>query len=349
MERFDVNTLQVGEDVTEFYLVRNISIKVGSTGRKYCDFLLGDSTGDLNAKKWDVSPDDEIMLGNIKEGDIVKVQGKVKDFNNQLQLTIALIRLAREDDPVDREALIKRAPEKAEDMLSFIENQLRTIRDKDFKTLCEYIIKENREKLLYYPAAQRNHHAQKSGLLYHIKRMMMSGLALCEIYPFLDRDLIITGVLIHDIEKLREIESDEEGIAGNYSFEGQMLGHIIQGAIYIDKLSEKLLVPKEKAVLMEHMILSHHYEPEFGSPKKPMFPEAEILHYLDMVDARMYDMEQALSNVERGDFSDRVWTLDNRRLYKYVGQDVNQDVNQDVDQGLDSVVASGKDSEEGEK
>ena len=144
----------------------------------------------------------------------------------------------------------------------------------------------------------------------------MTGERVCEVYTNLDRDLVAAGVILHDIEKLNEIESESDGIATGYSFEGQMLGHIIQGVKTIDRLTAELGFPREKAIMLEHMILAHHYEPEFGSPKKPLFPEAEVLHYLDILDARMFDMQAALDATEPGEFSDRVWTLDNRRLYK---------------------------------
>ena len=100
-----------------------------------------------------------------------------------------------------------------------------------------------------------------------------------------------------------------------------MLGHIIQGIKTIDRLTLEMDFPREKAIMLEHMILSHHYEPEFGSPKKPLFPEAEILHYLDIIDARMYDMEDALVATQPGEFSERVFTLENRQLYKPVAAD----------------------------
>ena len=149
----------------------------------------------------------------------------------------------------------------------------------------------------------------------------MTGVRVCEVYTNLNRDLVVTGVIIHDIEKINEIESNELGISPGYSFEGKMLGHIIQGIKTIDRLTLEMDFPREKAIMLEHMILSHHYEPEFGSPKKPLFPEAEILHYLDIIDARMYDMEDALVATQPGEFSERVFTLENRQLYKPVAAD----------------------------
>ena len=137
----------------------------------------------------------------------------------------------------------------------------------------------------------------------------------------MDQDLLYAGVILHDMEKLHEINANEWGISDGYSFEGKMLGHIIQGVKVLDQQMEELRFPKEKAIMVEHMILSHHYEPEFGSPRKPLFPEAEMLHYLDMIDARMYDMQEALDATAPGQFSERVWTLDNRRLYKKEGSD----------------------------
>lgn len=211
---------------------------------------------------------------------------------------------------------VKAAPEKPEDMYDYIVAAAESMEDKDLKNLCMKLLTDNRDKLMYYPAAQKNHHAQLGGLLYHMKRMLMTGQRVCEVYTNLNRDLVSTGVIIHDMEKLNEIESGPDGIATGYSFEGQMLGHIIQGVKSIDRLTLELDFPREKAIMLEHMILAHHYEPEFGSPKKPLFPEAEVLHYLDILDARMFDMHSALEATEAGSFSDRVWTLDNRKLYK---------------------------------
>ena len=211
---------------------------------------------------------------------------------------------------------VKAAPERPEDMYAYIHQVTDGMRDQDLRRLCLRILEENREKLMYYPAASRNHHAEYGGLLYHMKRMLMNGIAVCGVYTQLDQDLVSAGVIVHDMQKINEILSDQNGVSPGYSFEGQMLGHIVMGVRYLDQLAEELELPREKAIMMEHMVLSHHYEPEFGSPKKPLFPEAEVLHYLDILDARMFDMFEALELTEPGDFSDRVWTLDNRRLYK---------------------------------
>ncbi len=316
LKQFYISQLKVDEEFQDFFLVKSIAIKLGSNKKQYLDLILGDSSGEITAKKWDIADTELVAVSAIKDGDIIKVKALVTEWNGLKQLRVLRIRKAVDQDGISIEDVIKSAPEKGADMLAYIENAVESIGDSDLKALCHRLISDNREKLLYYPAAMRNHHAELGGLLYHMKRMLASGMALCDVYTGLKRDWVITGVVIHDMEKINEIESNEWGVASGYSFEGKMLGHLVQGVKTIDRLSRELNIPQEKAVMLEHMVLAHHYEPEFGSPKRPMFPEAEVLHYLDILDARIYDMEDALFGTEPGGFSDRVWTLENRTLYK---------------------------------
>lgn len=321
MKQYYAAELKPQTEVTDFFMIKMAAIKVGSNKKQYFDVLLGDKTGEVHSKKWDVADAEVETLSKMKEGDIIKVRALVTDWQGQTQLRIGRIRMANEQDNLDISDFIKAAPEQSQDMYAYIYNVADNMKDQDLRKLCTMILEKNRDKLMYYPAASKNHHAEYGGLLYHVKRMLMTGLAVCEIYPLLNRDLVAAGVILHDIEKLNEIESNEYGISPGYSFEGQMLGHIVQGIKLLDRMTEELGFPREKALMLEHMILSHHYEPEFGSPKKPLFPEAEVLHYLDILDARMFDMEDALNGVEPGSFSDRIWTLDNRRIYKPLGEE----------------------------
>lgn len=315
-ENWVINLKDDQKEFIDFFMVKSIDFRVGTNKKEYMDVTLGDSTGEINGKKWDVNEIEKENLGGIKEGDLVKVKAQVNFWQGNPQLKILRIRAANPGDEIELQDYIKAAPEKPEDMYSYIYDTASSMEDEDFRRLAVRMLDDNREKLMYYPAASKNHHAEMGGLLYHMKRMLMSGLALCQIYTFLNRDLVVTGVIIHDMEKINEILSNEYGVSPGYSFEGQLLGHITQGVRELDKLAEELSIPREKAVMLEHMILSHHYEPEFGSPKKPMFPEAEMLHYLDVLDARMFDMEEVLAGVEKGSFSERVWILDNRKVYK---------------------------------
>lgn len=316
MKQYYAAELKSQTEITDFFMVKSAGIKVGANKKQYFDVLLGDKTGEVNSKKWDIAEAEIPMLTAMKEGDIIKVRAQVTDWQGQTQLRIGRIRPSNAEDNLDISDYIKAAPEPSEEMFDYIFSVADGMEDQDLRRLCTGLLNENRERLLYYPAASKNHHAEYGGLLYHVKRMLMTGLRICEVYTNLNRDLLAAGVILHDIEKLNEILSNEYGVSPGYSFEGQMLGHIVQGIKLLDRVCGELGIPQEKTLMLEHMILSHHYEPEFGSPKKPLFPEAEALHYLDILDARMFDMEDALNGVKAGEFSDRIWTLDNRRIYK---------------------------------
>jgi len=316
MKEIYISELKTNSEMQGLFMVKSIAVKIGANKKQYLDLLLGDSTGEITAKKWDVADEELPALSEIGPQDIIKIKGAVTEWNGLRQIRVARLRKSVTEDQVELSDFIKSAPEKGEEMYSFVIGKANAIKDNDLKAICVQFLSKYREKLLYYPAAQKNHHAELGGLLYHMKRMLMTAERICEVYTNLNKDLVVAGVILHDIEKINEIEADELGMASGYSFEGQMLGHIIQGIVTINKMAEELEVPQEKAIMLQHMILSHHYEPEFGSPKKPLFPEAEILHYLDMIDARMYDMQEAIAATSPGEFSERIWTLDNRKLYR---------------------------------
>lgn len=302
MKQIFVEELKQGANIMDFFMVKMIGIKMGSNRKMYLDLKLGDKTGEVNSKKWDIVDGEAELLDQIKAGDLVKVKASVTDWQNQTQLRVTKIRKAVETDGLELSDFVKAAPEKPDDMYKYIYDIANSMKDSDLRNLTTRVLEENKEKLMYYPAATRNHHAEYAGLLWHMKRMLMTGMKVCEVYTDLNMDLVATGVIVHDMQKINEIQSDKNGVSPGYSFEGQMLGHIVMGIKYIDKLVDKLGISREKAVMVEHMILSHHYEPEFGSPKKPLFPEAEVLHYLDIMDARMFDMFDALSSAEPVDF-----------------------------------------------
>lgn len=313
--------LRTNEEFDDFFIIKQIAIKTGSNRKHYLDLTLGDKSGEISAKKWDISDEEVQSLDRYKVGEVIKIRAKVNEWNQLKQLVVTRIRKPNSEDEIKIEDYIKAAPFPPEEMYEFILTTAMKMSDKDLKQLCVMNLESNRDKFMYYPAAAKNHHAEKSGLLWHITRMLKSGMKLCEVYDFLDRDMVTAGVILHDIEKLTEIKSDEMGVSEGYSFEGQMLGHIVQGVKLLDAQMIELGFSDEKRIMVDHMILAHHYEPEFGSPKRPLFPEAEILHYLDVMDARMYDMEEALSKTSPGDFSEKVWTLNNRKLYKKIEEE----------------------------
>ena len=308
-----IKEFEVGDDIQGYYLIKGMNLKTSSNNKKYLDLILTDKTGEINAKVWDI---DDAMISQYKTGDVVKIRGTVTSWQSSLQFKIVKIRPLEDGDVVVMEDLVQSAPIGKEEMFSEIMGYVNQIKNDDIKRLVKALIDEYEEKLMFYPAAKKNHHAIRSGLMYHILRMLRTGEVICQVYTHLNTDLLYAGVILHDIEKINEMISDELGVVSEYSFEGQILGHIIMGIRKIQVTGEKLGIDQEISNLIQHMILSHHYEAEFGSPKKPMLPEAEILHYLDMVDARMYDMTKALESVEPGKFTENIPVLDYRKLYK---------------------------------
>lgn len=315
MKQVYIKDLQTGTDLTEFFMLKSVEVRTGSNKKHYLDMTLGDKTGEVSAKKWDLADEEMRRAKEYKEGSIIKIRGTVTEWNGMKQLKVIRIRMSNPEDEIAATDFIKAAPEDPEEMYRYIFEVADSITDEYLRRLTVLNLEEFKDKLMYYPAASKNHHAEMAGLLWHIKRMLQTGIAICKIYDFLDVDWVKCGVILHDLQKINEIRSNEWGISDGYSVEGQLLGHIVMGIRELDRQMRDLGFPREKAWLVEHMVLTHHYEPEFGSPKKPLFPEAEILHYLDVIDSRMYDMEDALSKTEKGEFSERIWTLENRRLY----------------------------------
>ena len=139
--------------------------------------------------------------------------------------------------------------------------------------------------------------------------------AVCAIYPTLDGELLAAGVILHDLCKITEMKADAIGLVSDYTAEGMLIGHLVQGVAELDRCGKALNVRGELLMMLEHMILSHHDLPEYGSPKPPMFPEAEVLHVLDLLDARMFEMNRALQSAQPGGFTERIWSLE-RKLYR---------------------------------
>ena len=315
MEIKRISEIKKGDKIEGFFVIKSVDSKVSnnSNTNKYLDFNLGDATGDINAKLWECN---EELENTFKQNTLIKVKGSVNEWRGKLQLKIEMIRLAEDKDEVKIGDYVAVAPYSPEKMYDDILNYLSKIKNVDIQNIVTNILSDNEEKLMHYPAAKSNHHAIRSGLLYHTTTMLAAGEKLSEIYTFLNTDLLYAGIILHDIGKIYEMNASELGIVSEYTIEGQLIGHIVQGIKMIETASLEVKADKEVSMLLQHMILSHHYEADYGSPKKPMIPEAEMLHHLDIMDARMYDMNKALTDTEKGKFSERIWSLDNISIYK---------------------------------
>lgn len=308
-----IDKFQVNDKVDGFFIIKSAECRTATNSKKYLDFTMGDSTGEINAKYWNYNEgDEEIYKPNV----LIKVRGSVTVWQNNMQFKIDKIRITDEKDQVKISDFVPSAPDDPEYMLEQIYDYISKIRNKDIRAIVENIIDGYEDKIMYFPAAKKNHHAVRSGLLYHTTTMLRAGEKLCEVYAFINTDLLYAGVILHDLAKIDEMDSSELGIVSDYTIEGQLLGHIIQGVKNVEVAAKKVGADKEIAMLLQHMILSHHYEAEFGSPKKPMIPEAQMLHYLDIMDASLYDMHKATNEANKGEFSNPVWSLEKRKIYK---------------------------------
>lgn len=315
MDYKTINQLEVGKKADGFFIIKSFDCKTtNSNNKKYLDFTLGDKTGEINAKLWECGDGEE---NKFSQNMLVKVRGSVVSWQNSVQLKIEKMRSVLPEDNVSVEDFVPTAPYEAQYMYDEVQKYISKIKNQDIKNIINCIIDKSGDKLFTFPAAKKNHHSVRSGLLYHVMSMLHTGEKISEVYTFLNTDLIYGGVILHDMAKIQEMDASDLGIVSDYTVEGQLLGHIIQGVKLVEDASAEVNADKEITMLLQHMILSHHYEPEYGSPVKPMFPEAEILHYLDIIDARMYDMKKAFDETKEGSLSDRIWSLENRKVYKH--------------------------------
>lgn len=309
MEQPMLSSVKKNTPFEGFLRVKAAQQRQAVSGSKYLDMTLSDISCEVNAKVWDgtaLPPE---------PGTVIKVRGLMQEYNNRAQFRVDKMRPMSDDDTVDMSRLIACAPYPPQDMLDAILDAALSIKNEAIKNIVLERLDEVNDRLLYYPAAQRIHHAERSGLLHHTLTILKCAEALLPIYPFLDADLLRAGVILHDLCKTEELNSDNMGLVSEYTRPGQLLGHLVQGAIAIDRVARRTGAPDEIRDMLEHMLLSHHEIPEYGSPKPPMFPEAEMLALLDRMDARMYEMSHTISCVSPGEFTDKVWSLD-RRLYR---------------------------------
>lgn len=310
--------------VEGFCLVKNMEVKKTAKGVPYLDMVLTDSSGEINAKLWDYK---EELYGFIKQNCLLKVRGSISMFNDAPQMRIDKTRPATEADGVRIEDYVPSAEYNGVEMLSAIMRVVAEFENVQLKALVTEVIESNRNALLYWPAAFRLHHAVRGGLLYHTLSILRMAQSIVEIYPSVEKDLLFSGVILHDIAKIGEFDVAETGIASGYTTEGTLIGHLVKGAMNIEKIGEELGTDRELLTLIEHMVLSHHGEPEFGAAVRPMFLEAEILSQLDLLDARIYEISQAVSEVESGEFTARQWALENRKLYNHGLKDIKPQAN----------------------
>jgi 3'-5' exoribonuclease len=262
-----ISELVDGDHIISQFLVNSCTKGVTSGSRSYLTVNLQDSTGTMDAKKWDVENGDEDLF---VVGNIVSVEAEVLSYKNALQMKI-LSGQPLSQDNIDFTRFVPSAPLSEAELTKKLDAYLASLTQPDVRRLTQYLVTKFRSAYLTYPAAVRNHHNYVSGLLYHSLSMADDAEALCKLYPSLNRDVLVAGCLIHDIGKTIELSGP---VATKYTLDGKLLGHISIMQAEIKEAADVLHMTGEIPTIMQHMVLSHHNKPEFGSPMEPETREA---------------------------------------------------------------------------
>lgn len=296
--------------MASFAMIKELAEKKDKNGNGYLDIIvIGSDKKEYPAKVWRFENN-----GLYETGDVIEIEYTVDNYKGRPQLNISSIKKA---DSQLASQFVPSSEYDGKSVFSMLLEKANNFSDADFKKIVTHIMLENREKLEVYPAAYRLHHAIVGGLMLHTASIVEMAEKICQIYPNVNRELLLSGSILHDVAKTFEMETGKTGLCTGYSVGGELIGHLVKGAMYIEDTAVKLGVDYDKAVLLEHMVLSHHGVPEYGSPVRPMFLEAEILSTLDSLDATIFEINNATGKVEAGKFTDRQWALDNRKLYNH--------------------------------
>ena len=305
-----ITKLQVGEQVDQYLLIKESKKGVTTVGKPFMSLILQDRSGDIEAKLWDTNEEHEQMY---QAQVIVRVGGEIHDYRGKNQLRVKQIRVARPEEGVQISDLLPTSAIPKEQLFEDLMQFFFEIKNPNISRITRNLIKKHQEQLLIFPAASKNHHDYASGLLDHVVSMLRLSKSICDLYPTLNRDLMYAGVILHDIGKVIELTGP---VGTAYTIEGNLLGHITIMVNEIGQAAKELGIEGEEVMLLQHLVLSHHGKEEWGSPKKPMIQEAEIIHYIDNIDAKMNMLTRALEKTKPGEFTERLFPLDNRSFYK---------------------------------
>jgi 3'-5' exoribonuclease len=324
MKQVYVSGLEPNESVTTQFLVVNKEVRQKKTGEPYLSLVLADRTGEIDAKMWDNVAE---VMEKFEKDDFIKVKGIAQVYQNRQQFTIHKLRLVddSEADFADYFPSSKRDPD---EMLAELRRIIQSLGNEHLRGLLNALFDDAQIADVYKqaPAAKSIHHAYRGGLIEHV----LSLCGLCRMmalhYGYVDLDLLLTGAILHDIGKIEELTFDR---SFGYSTPGQLLGHIVIGLRMVeDKLHGLPGFPPKLRLLVEHMLISHHGELAFGSPKVPLFLEALLLHHLDNLDSKMETMRAAAERdkLVGGEFTSWVGSLERTVLKKdkFLGNDSAQ-------------------------
>ncbi|WP_303753742.1 3'-5' exoribonuclease YhaM family protein [Enterococcus sp. S86.2] len=303
--------LAVDEEFQAFLLIKNADVRLAKNGKKFIAFTFQDTSGTIDGKFWDASEEE---INKFEAGKVVALQGKRELYNGNPQVKIIHLRLARADEPSEPTQYMERAPLKKEEMEEEINQTLFEIINPHWNRIVRFLLNKYQKEFFDYPAAKRNHHAFAGGLAYHTVSMLRLAKAIVKEYPELNPSLLYAGVILHDLGKVIELSGP---MSTEYTLVGNLVGHLVLVDEEITKacITLKFDENEEDIVVLRHMVLAHHGLLEYGSPVRPRIMEAEILHQIDNLDASMQMMLTSLRQTQPGNYSDRIFGMDNRSFY----------------------------------
>ena len=301
---FEANTR-----IETLMLVGSVNGGVTNSGAPYLSIALRDNSGSIDGKLWDVKPDQQAV---VVAGKVIDVIADVIMYRNNLQLKVIDVKAVDQSD-VDMGEFIQGSPIPMERLRQTIYGAIDNIDNFEIKAIVSALYNKYDKEIFSSPAAAKNHHEFYGGLATPITGMLNLANTVCDLYPYLDRDLLCAGVLLHDIGKIKELG----GVSvTEYTLEGKLLGHISISQTMVQETADELGIEGETVTLLRHMVLSHHGQYEYGSPVLPSTLEAEALHYIDDFDARMTMIKKEIDKTKEGEFTGRIFSLDNRMFYK---------------------------------
>ena len=300
-----------GEHLEMPLLVAGLTKGTTNSGAPYLSLILQDDSKDIEAKIWDVKPE---IAKEMEVGKVFEFEFDVIKYRQNLQLKIAKV-LPLIQSEINKSDFIFKSPIKKDELRSALSEAINRIKDPIIAKITVAVLNEYGEAFYEYPAASKIHHSFIGGLATHVKGMLEIAKAITEIYPQVDYDYLCAGIILHDLGKIEELSSP---IVTEYTTKGKLLGHIsILHAKLTEVIDDLKLSEAKEALILRHMVLAHHGQLEFGSPVRPMTLEAELLYLIDNIDARINTITKALDQIKEGEFTPKLFALENRSFYKH--------------------------------
>ena len=306
-----VKDFNEGERVETDLLISSLQRGTTNSGSPYLTLVLQDSSKAIDAKLWDVKPELEKQLevGKVYDFDLEVIR-----YKNNLQAKVLKVLPIPQAD-INMEDYVFRSPVSKDGLRTAIQEGISLIDNENVARIVSGALNYYANDVYEYPAAAKIHHNFIGGLATHTTGMLKVAAALCSIYPSVNRDYLLAGVILHDLGKIEELSSP---VVTEYTKEGKLLGHIsIMDARLLQIGKELNLEDSEELLLLRHMVLSHHGQYEYGSPVRPETLEAELLNLIDNIDARVNTIDKALADIKEGEFTQKIFALDNRVFYKH--------------------------------